>query len=194
MYGGSTATGTIALQLLRDLDFETITTCSPHNFALVQKAGAQRAFDYAQATSGHDIWEFCAGKLQYVIDCIGDDASTSLCYRAVGPKGGRYVSLNPFPRRLALRRRDISVDWVLGYSVFGDRVQLTTEYQKAAAPEDVVFAGRWTTKMEELVQKGIVIAHPIEVRDGGLASIIDDAEMLRAGKVSGKKLVYVVGR
>ena len=194
VYGGSTATGTIALQLLRDLGFETITTCSPHNFALVQKAGAQRAFDYAQATSGHDIWEFCAGKLQYVIDCIGDDASTSLCYRAVGPKGGRYVSLNPFPRRLALRRRDISVDWVLGYSVFGDRVQLTTEYQKAAAPEDVVFAGRWTTKMEELVQKGIVVAHPIEVRDGGLASIIEDTEMLRAGKVSGKKLVYVVGR
>jgi aspyridone synthetase trans-acting enoyl reductase len=193
VYGGSTATGTIALQLLRHLGFETITTCSPHNFALVQKAGAQRAFDYAQTTCGHDMWEFCTGGLRYAIDCIGDTASTSLCYRAIGSKGGRYVSLNPFPKRLALRRRDISVDWVLGYSVFGGRVQLSSEYQRDEAPEDVVFAGRWMAKMEKLIQGGDVVAHPIDLRDGGLASIIDDADMLRAGSVSGKKLVYVIG-
>jgi aspyridone synthetase trans-acting enoyl reductase len=191
--GGSTATGTLAIQLLRHLGFETITTCSPRNFALVQKAGAQRAFDYTQPTCGHDMWEFCAGGLEYVLDCIGDAASTSLSYRAMGQQGSRYVSLNPFPDRLALRRRNISVDWVLGYTVFGGRVQLSSEYQKEAAPQDVIFAGWWTAKMEKLIEGGLVKAHPIQVREGGLASIIDDGELMRAGNVSGKKLVYVVG-
>lgn len=46
VYGGSSATGTAAIQLLKLAGFDIVTTCSPHNFDLVRGYGAGTVFDY----------------------------------------------------------------------------------------------------------------------------------------------------
>ncbi|KAH3214233.1 hypothetical protein KXV77_002975 [Aspergillus fumigatus] len=46
VYGGSTATGTLAIQLLKLSGLNPITTCSPTKFDLVKSYGATAAFDY----------------------------------------------------------------------------------------------------------------------------------------------------
>jgi len=46
VYGGSTATATIAMQLLRLAGLIPIATCSPKNFELAKGNGAEEVFDY----------------------------------------------------------------------------------------------------------------------------------------------------
>ncbi|KAH2887366.1 Trans-enoyl reductase fsl5 [Aspergillus fumigatus] len=55
VYGGSTATGTLAIQLLKLSGLNPITTCSPTKFDLVKSYGATAAFDYRQKTCADDI-------------------------------------------------------------------------------------------------------------------------------------------
>jgi len=49
IYGGSTATGTLAIQFAKLSGLEVITTSSPHNFSLLKSLGADYVFDYAPA-------------------------------------------------------------------------------------------------------------------------------------------------
>jgi NADPH:quinone reductase-like Zn-dependent oxidoreductase len=55
VHGGSTATGTLAIQLLRLSGLEPIVTCSPHNFDLVRGYGASAVFDYARPSKLKEI-------------------------------------------------------------------------------------------------------------------------------------------
>lgn len=55
VYGGSTAMGTAALQLLRLSGLVPVCTCSRRNFAMVKALGSVEAFDYHEATCGGDI-------------------------------------------------------------------------------------------------------------------------------------------
>ncbi|KAE8313116.1 hypothetical protein BDV41DRAFT_577071 [Aspergillus transmontanensis] len=58
VHGGSTATGTIAIQLARLAGYSPIMTCSPGHNALVQSYGAVKAFDYRSASCGVAIRAF----------------------------------------------------------------------------------------------------------------------------------------
>jgi NADPH:quinone reductase-like Zn-dependent oxidoreductase len=46
IYGGSTATGTIAIQLAKLSGLRVITTCSPKHFDLMKSLGADLVLDY----------------------------------------------------------------------------------------------------------------------------------------------------
>lgn len=49
VYGGSTATATITMQFLRESGYVPIAVCSPHNFELARRNGAEQVFDYRDA-------------------------------------------------------------------------------------------------------------------------------------------------
>lgn len=190
--GGSTATGTLAIQLVRHLGYTPLATCSPHNNSLVRKAGAAATFDYKSPSCGSEIRNFTDGKLGYVLDCIGETSSATISYGAIGLQGGRYTSLAPFPERLRLRRKGVVPDWVLGYIVFRRTAQLDGEYAKDATPEDGVFMEAWLSKMQYLVTEGQLSPHPVQINPGGLRGIAEGSDMIRKGMVSGKKLVYIL--
>ncbi|KAF2642235.1 GroES-like protein [Massarina eburnea CBS 473.64] len=192
VYGGSTATGNLAIQLLSHLGHKPITACSPHNFDLVKKSGAVEAFDYRSPNCRADIQRYTDRDLGHVMDCITDSASMAISYGAIGPEGGHYVSLAPFPRGLKLRRKNVQPDWVLGYTIFGNPVILPGGYVKEESPEDVVFTRNWMVKMERLLAEGSIKPHPIQSQTGGLSGVIRDLDLLRRGVVSGKKLVYAL--
>ncbi|KAL8787623.1 MAG: hypothetical protein Q9195_007669 [Heterodermia aff. obscurata] len=192
VYGGSTATGSLAIQLLRLFGYLPVATCSPHNFDLVKKAGAVAEFDYHSTTCAEEIRELTGGKLAYALDCITDRRSMTVCYGAIGSTGGRYTALEPFPARLHNRRRNIEPDWILGWTIFGKAVDLNGVYRRDDLPADYVFGVEWLAAIEPFLAEGKLRPHPIQVKHGGLAHIIPDLEILRRGKVSGKKLIYTL--
>lgn len=192
VYGGATATGTLAIQLFRLAGYLPVVTCSPSNFELVKSLGAVAAFDYKSGSCKDDIKRFTDGKLKYALDTIGNSATLLICYGAIGDAGGRYTALEQYPKRLTLRRRNVKHNWVLGWTLFGKAVELGGAYARPPMPEDRVFGGQWVAIMDTVLEQGKVRPHPLEVHEEGLAGIVPTLDLLRQGQVKGKKLVFVV--
>ncbi|KAK0516445.1 hypothetical protein JMJ35_001048 [Cladonia borealis] len=192
VHGGATATGTLAIQILKFAGYRPITTCSAKNFDLVAARGAVAAFDYNSPTCKDEIKKYTQGRLAHAVDCIGNVATMTLCYSAIGDAGGRYVALEQYPRRLSIRRRNVKHEWVLGWTLFGKPVKLAGAYARPAIPEDLVFGNRWRELMQPLLNRSMLVPHPLEAHSGGLAALIPRVDLLRKGKVSGKKLVFLV--
>lgn len=192
VYGGATATGTIAIQMLKNSGYLPVVTCSPKNFELVKSRGAVAAFDYKSATCKDEIRRFTEGRLAHALDCIGNAMTMTICYGAIGNAGGRYCSLELYPRRLTIRRRNVKHDWVLGWTLFGKPVKLAGAYARPALPEDLAFGTEWVKMMNIVLALGSIQPHPLEVNKGGLTAIPLRLNDLRAGQVSGKKLVFLV--
>ncbi|KAH2462379.1 Trans-enoyl reductase fsl5 [Aspergillus fumigatus] len=87
VYGGSTATGTLAIQLLKLSGLNPITTCSPTKFDLVKSYGATAAFDYRQKTCADDIRKYTRNSLKFVLDCISEPETMQFCYKCLGRLG-----------------------------------------------------------------------------------------------------------
>lgn len=189
VYGGSTATGTMAIQLLRLSGYKPIAVCSPRNFALARSFGAVAAFDYMSPTCGADIRAYTHNALWHVLDCISDAQSAQVCYAAVGRAGGHYVCLEMQPPEALASRKAVTSEFLMGYDMFGKRIALPGEYGREANEERHVAGRRWCAEMSRLLAEGKIKSHPIKVLEGGWQGIIDGLETLRKGEVSGTKLV-----
>ncbi|PNY28307.1 Enoyl reductase LovC [Tolypocladium capitatum] len=190
VYGGSTACGALALQMIRKSGLVPVCTCSARNFAMVKELGAQEAFDYHSPTCGDDIRRYTSDTLAYALDCITDLGSMRICYAAMGRGGGKYMGLNPVPLR-AHSRRDIKPDYILVYTMFGKEVSLPRPFGRPARPKDRVFAEGWYRGTQTLVDTpGEIRPHPLDQGSGGLHGVIKGLDRMRKGDVSGVKLVY----
>lgn len=65
----------------------------------------------------------------------------------------------------------------------------TGTFGRPGSPEHRTFGARWLMLIEELVRSGNIKLHPLEVREGGLASIPANLEDFRVGNVKAKKLI-----
>jgi NADPH:quinone reductase-like Zn-dependent oxidoreductase len=93
IYGGSTATGSLAIQFARLSGYQVITTCSPRNFDFVKNLGAVEAFDYNDPDCAGKIREYTKDKLTRVLDCISDGKSPEISSEAISSKGGQVSYL-----------------------------------------------------------------------------------------------------
>ncbi|PYI09958.1 GroES-like protein [Aspergillus sclerotiicarbonarius CBS 121057] len=193
VYGGGTATGTLAIQMLRRSGLIPITTCSPRNFSRVQSLGAAAAFDYASPTCGQDIREFTQGTLSFALDCIADLGSMKICYEAIGSDGGQYLSLEPFPLR-GHTRRSVRPTWIISLTMFNKPIRWKRPYQRDGKPRDREFAARWFRLAQQILDEGEISLHPHRVSRRGLGSVIGGLEAVHKGEVAGVKLVYYIGR
>lgn len=105
VYGASTASGTMLLQLLKSSGFAPIATCSPRNFSLVRLYGVEHVFNYADEKTAEAIRQVTNRRLEYAVDCITDKLSVACCYAAMARTGGRYVSFEMCPEDMRPRRR-----------------------------------------------------------------------------------------
>lgn len=192
VYGGSTATGTAAIQLLALAGFQPIVTCSPHNVPLVQSYGAATVFDYRSPTCGADIRAHTKNALRYALDCITTSESMQLCYTAIGRAGGRYTALDPFPELIAQSRKTIKPDWVLGPAMLGKDIGWPAPHGRPADPDMKRFGLQWIATVQDLLDQGKIREHPIVVESGGVEQVLKGMERIRANKISGKKLVYTM--
>jgi NADPH:quinone reductase-like Zn-dependent oxidoreductase len=189
IYGGSSATGTLAIQYARLSGCsKIITTCSPQNFDLVKSLGADAAFDYKDPDCAQKIREYTKDSLTHSLDCISSKESAEICSQAIGSKGGAVCYL------LSIKhdREDVEVKVVLGYTVMGEYFSFhiggKTEYP--AQLQDLEFGKKFWNLTEKLLAEGQIRPHPIELGDGGLNGVFEGLQAMREGRVSGKKLVY----
>jgi NADPH:quinone reductase-like Zn-dependent oxidoreductase len=93
VYGGSTATGSLAIQFGVLSGCQVITTCSPRNFPFVKALGATEAFDYNDPECAKKIREYTNDKLTRVFDCISEGESPKISSEAISSKGGQVSYL-----------------------------------------------------------------------------------------------------
>lgn len=193
IYGGATSSGTMAIQLLKRAGYRSITVCSQTNFDMVKSLGAAEAFDYHSPTCGEDIRAYTRDNLFYAMDCISSSSSMNICYAALSSKHGcRYLSLDPFPSRIASLRPEVQAEWILAFTMLGDVIALEGEFRREATPEDYDFGKDWQFKVTRLLAEGKLKAHPVKMMAGGLAGAKEGLGLVQRGQVSASKLVYHV--
>ncbi|KAG9187567.1 hypothetical protein G6011_05438 [Alternaria panax] len=184
IYGGSTATGTLAIQYAKASGCEVIATSSPHNFDLLRKLGADQVFNYKDADVGAQIRKATNDKLKLVFDCIAEGKAFEITAAAISSSGGHMSALlppNDYPRS------DVKASFTLAYTALGEAFNETF----GANQEHYEFGAKFWKQAEEWFSSGKIKAHPAEVRNG-LANIPQGLQDLKDGKVSGVKLVYKV--
>ncbi|KKK14056.1 hypothetical protein ARAM_007395 [Aspergillus rambellii] len=190
IYGGSSASGLWGIQFAKLAGYTVITTCSPRNFDLVRRFGADAVCDYRGPECIQRIREYAANGLRFVYDTIATEESARICSEAICPAGGRYHSLLPVPPFL---RPEIHCSWVNCSVAMGEAFEYGPERMEIPAmPEEFEFVSRWTTMVEALWAEGKLRTPVVEARQNGLGGVLDGLKDLKEGKISGKKLVYLV--
>ncbi|EFR01004.1 hypothetical protein MGYG_04006 [Nannizzia gypsea CBS 118893] len=188
--GGSSASGTLAIQMLKSCGLKVITTCSPANFDLVRSRGAEEVFNYHSDECAQDIKKHTRNGLSYVVDCISTLDSMTLCYEVIGRLGGTYVALEPPSVTVMKSRPTIKADWIFQPSLFGKKVGWEEPYARAEDPELCQFGQEIYHRAQDLINDGRLKPHPAAVKDGGIPAVVEGFEILKAGSISGEKLVY----
>lgn len=190
IYGGSTATGTAAIQLLKLSGLDPIVTCSPRSFDLVKSYGAVKAFDYRSPNCIADIRAFTKNSLRYALDCITNQDSIKLCYGTIGRTGGKYTALDPYPEAIAATRKVVKADWVMGPVMIGKEIAWPPPHRFEANKELRQFGEDWFNLLQDLLNEGKIRSHPLYVSVGGFKDVLNGLDKVKAGKVVGEKLVY----
>lgn len=114
------------------------------------------------------------------------------CYSVMGRAGGRYTTLEPYPKEQAsLRTRRLKPDWVIGASLLGREIGWRDPYHVKADPELREFGRQWMEYVQGMLNRDEIRPHPVRVgEDNGLEHVLGGIDLLRKKKVSGEKLVY----
>ncbi|KAJ4421151.1 hypothetical protein N0V82_003915 [Gnomoniopsis sp. IMI 355080] len=189
VYGGATATGTAAIQLLRLSGFTPVVTCSPHSDELVRSYGAEVTFDYHDPKCAAQIRAHTRNTLRYALDCITTTQSMQVCYSSIGRSGGKYTSLDPYPEAVAATRKIIKASWVIGPTMLGLDIGWPAPHGCKADPALFEFGQEWKKTVQQLLEDGLIREHPLLVQSSGLRSVVDSMAAIRAKKISGGKIV-----
>ena len=187
VYGGSTATGSLAIQFAKLSGLKIVTTCSEHNFEYVKALGAEEAFDYKDPECGSKIREYTKDNLTHVFDCISEGKSPQICCDAVSTKGGKISYLLP----IDTPRKDVEGKRTLAYTITGEAFEFGPA-KIPDMPQDFEFAKGFWELSAKLLQEGKVKVHRPEVRKEGLKGVFGGLKDLKENKVSGVKLVYKI--
>lgn len=199
IYGGSSATGMLAIQYAVLSGMEVITTCSPRNFDLVKSLGASSAYDYKSPTCGQDIRRDTGNQLFYAFDCISEGPSPSICAEALSsesksPQGNPPV-YNTLLKVNEPPRSDIRTSYNLAYTYTGEYFRFKTPdggvIEFPAKPEDFEFAKEWFSLTEKLIAEKKFKPLRASVRKD-LEKVVEGLDDLKNGRNSGEKLVYTI--
>ncbi|MCJ1434762.1 hypothetical protein MMC27_004132 [Xylographa pallens] len=185
VYGGSTATGSLAIQFAVRSGYTVITTCSPRNFTFVKSLGASKAFNYKDAGCGKKIREYTNNELTLAFDTISEGSSPEICCDAISSKGGKISYLLPVTHS----RDDVKSTSTLAYTITGEGFNMGPT-PVAPKPEDLEFGSMFWESATKLFAEKQIVAHPTKACGGGLEGVFDGLQQVREGKVSRKKLVY----
>jgi NADPH:quinone reductase-like Zn-dependent oxidoreductase len=146
IYGGSSATGAMGIQLAKLSGYTPLATCSKHNFDYVTSLGASAVFDYKDPECGSKIREYTENSLTVAWDTISDETSALVCARALSSSGGRYGSLGPSK----CPRADVQSNMTIGTTLLGEELHFG-DFKIPAMPDHLAFAKKLAVLCEDLL-------------------------------------------
>jgi len=90
-------------------------------------------------------------------------------------------------------RKDVKAVFFLGYTGLGETYTFLGE-EWPVVPEDYELVKKVLALSEGLLEDGKIKPHPAAIRPGGLGGILSGMMDLKNKKISGEKLVYVIGK
>ncbi|KAK3689260.1 putative zinc binding dehydrogenase [Podospora appendiculata] len=200
VYGGATATGTMACQLLKLSGYLPIAVTSPASAPLARAYGAVGVASYTSPTCAETLRSLSpnGAPIRHVLDCITTQESTAISFAAMGRAGGRYACLEGVKDDWRTRRA-IRVKEVMGFEGFGHEVALAGDktYSRKANLELYDRANGWAVEMQAALDQGLIKCHPVREMEGDgqggwVNAVVRGLEMLQRGEVRGQKLVVRV--
>ncbi|KAJ7617619.1 GroES-like protein [Mycena polygramma] len=178
--GASTSVGQFAVQLLRFLGFTRIVVYgSKAHFAYLKDLGATEFIDRAEIALDALV---VSPPVKVVYDATPPGALNAAYDSVVD--GGKIVTCRP--RATTDREgRGITLVKCFGYYIGSDIIAGAP----GAVPAHTTFGKYIISELPKLIEKGLIGANRIEVLPKGLAGIPDGLERMKAGSVSGVKLV-----
>lgn len=180
------STGTIL-----DMDLYTVVTnASPHSTDLVTSYGADAVFDY------HDLAVAATIVKQYpdisiAVDCFSEGKSFGICDEVLKKSKGKLITLLQPPKP---KYPGVEHELILAYTLFGRAFQWLPPVgpKWPALPNDRKALARFYANLPQLVSHKKLRAPPIFLEEGGWNGILRGLDKLRAGKVSGGKIIVKV--
>lgn len=192
IYGGSTATGAIAIQFAKLSGAKVVVTASPKNFDYVKSLGADAAFDYNSPTCSEDIKKWSNGEVTNAFDCISEGSSTDITVGAMSTSSpGTYTNL------LSVKGenipKNITNKSTLAYTAVGESFEWPN-MKFPAQPENFEFGKKFMEISRQLLADGKVKVHKPSVNKygEGLEGVVKGMDAMKEGKVSGEKLVFTL--
>jgi hypothetical protein len=81
----------------------------------------------------------------------------------------------------------------MGSAIIGGKVALDQGYGSEADPEKRKFGIRYYKQLQKLFDEGKIRPHPLKIVPGRFQGILNGIEDLKYRRVSGEKLVVVIG-
>ena len=194
IYGGSTATGSLAVQFAKLSGMNVLTTCSPGNFDYVKGLGADAVFDYSDPCCSEKIRQHTTDELHIVFDCVSKGQSTDISIKSMSPDGGIYSALDPVSsEKIASLNPKVRSKATVAYSALGEGMSLGGN-DLPAKPQDFEFARSFWEVARMLLANGKLKVHRPSVNESGsgLEGVLGGLQLGREGKISGRKLVYTI--
>jgi NADPH:quinone reductase-like Zn-dependent oxidoreductase len=187
IYAGSTAAGLFTIQVAKLAGYTVVTTASPHSTDLVKSYGADAVFDY------HDPDVATAIVKQYpnisvAVDCFSKGNSFGISDEVLKNSKGKLITLLQPPKP---KYPGVEHELILAYTLFGHPFQWLPPVgpKWAALPDDRKALARFFAVLPQLVSDKKLRAPPIFLEEGGWNGILTGLDKLRAGNVSGGKIV-----
>ncbi|KAJ7286266.1 chaperonin 10-like protein [Mycena rebaudengoi] len=188
--GASTSTGQYVIQLLKFLGFTKIVAyASLTHVEYLRQLGATEFIDrHTVPLDSISTDRTLTEKVKVVYDATSTGA-IDVAYDCVA-QGGAIVTVQP--RVPTTRSNDtVSFTRVLGYYAGPDVANYKSEVVRAIAgtPAHTVFGKQILKNLPELFEKGVIVPNRVEIVPNGLAGVPEALERMKAGGVSGVKLV-----
>lgn len=195
IYGGSTATGMAGIQFAKLSGLTVITTCSPHNFDLVKFLGADAVFDYKSPTCAADIKTLTNNRLKYSWDCTGEGAA--ICAAAMSDtEPGTYGTIMPANYELLVKTNPKvhGQDFMRGYDTMGEKFFWLGQTPIDPNQEEMQHYQSFLRLTQPLLQNGSIkpLHALVNMTGSGLNGVLKGLEEMKAGHISGEKLVYTL--
>lgn len=187
VYSGATSTSLMTIQLAKIAGYEVVATCSPRSNDLVKSYGADAVYDYQDPKTLDSIIA-AYPQLKLAFDGFSEGESNKFCCQAVAPTKGTVVSLDPLAKSAA---KEVTLRPIIMYTVFGKKFGLVQPFgpKFPASPSDRAGLARFYALLPGLIESGSLKPLPIQEQGKGFDKIALGLDMLRQGKVQGRKLV-----
>ncbi|KAG4434408.1 hypothetical protein IFR05_010104 [Cadophora sp. M221] len=184
IYSGSTAVGLFAIQIAKKAGFTVVTTASPRSFDLVKNYGADHVFDYHSSSSVNDIRK-AFPNISRALDCYSEGDSSRFCAEVIKDNGNKVITLLPLKTKVAGVVTQMIMSFQLLGRAFAWLPPIGPKYPVSSTDRAALV--RFYKSLNTLAVD--LKSPPLTVLNGGFDHIKEGLDRLRAGKVSGSKIV-----